>query len=119
VRRAGNRVHEIRNQICPPLIHILHLRPALIDALLQADETIVTAANCKGRDYDDKEHDGDHNAATDGKFVHRPVNGSGNTALSQPPRPSTSRRNCASEKFPPEPCRTMIAFNDGITNSRW
>ena len=34
ISRARNGVHEIRNQICAPLIHILHLRPTLIDSFV-------------------------------------------------------------------------------------
>jgi hypothetical protein len=29
-----------------------------------------------------------------------------------------SRRKCASEKFPPNPCRTIIVFSDGIMKRR-
>jgi hypothetical protein len=43
----------------------------LIDTLLQANETIVTAAEREGRnDSNEKQNDDDH-AATKGKSVHR------------------------------------------------
>jgi hypothetical protein len=48
----------------------LHLRPALIDSLLQADETIVAASNCNGSNYHDEKQNGDEDAATEREFVH-------------------------------------------------
>jgi len=86
---------------------------------LQADEAIVSAAKREGHnDGNEKDDDNDH-AATDRKFAHKVVNRSRNAQLSQPPRPSASRRKCASENFAFDPCRTIIAFIDGIMNNRW
>ena len=48
----------------------MHLRPALIDSLLQADETIVAASNCNCSNYDDEKQNGDEDAATEREFVH-------------------------------------------------
>jgi len=48
----------------------LHLRPALIDSLLQGDETIVAAGKCKSGNDDDDEQNGDEDAATEREFFH-------------------------------------------------
>jgi len=48
----------------------LHLRPALIDSLLQGDETIVAAGKCNSSNYDDDKQNGDEDAATEREFVH-------------------------------------------------
>src|SRR5204863_9118083 len=61
---------QIRNQICSTLIDILHLRPTLIHRLLQPHQTIVTAANREGSNYDKKEDDGHEDATTESEFVH-------------------------------------------------
>jgi len=50
----------------------------LIDGLLQADEAIVTAAQREGRNDNDEEQDGEHDAATEGESVHKVVNRSRN-----------------------------------------
>jgi hypothetical protein len=50
---------------------------------LQPDKAIVTAANCNRSNYDNEEQNGDEDAATERKFVHSVVNGSGNAARSQ------------------------------------
>jgi hypothetical protein len=42
----------------------------LIDRLLQADETIVTASNCDCRHYDHKKENGDEDTATEREFIH-------------------------------------------------
>jgi len=61
----------------------LHLRPTLIDGLLQADEAIVTAAQCEGRDNDNEKQNDEHGSATDHRFVHKVLNRSGNAPPSQ------------------------------------
>jgi hypothetical protein len=49
----------------------LYLRPTLIDGLLQTNETIVTAAQRKGRNNDNKKQDCEYHPATHCEFAHR------------------------------------------------
>jgi hypothetical protein len=49
----------------------LHLRPALIDSLLQADQAIVTTTNCKSYRDSNEEQDEEDNNATEGEFIHK------------------------------------------------
>jgi len=67
-------IHKVRDQICAPLIDVLHLRPALIDSLLQTDQAIVTAANCKSHRHSNEEQDEKDNDATEGESIHTIVN---------------------------------------------
>src|SRR4029077_949130 len=71
IGRARNRVHEIRDQICAPLIDVLHLRPTLIDALLQPDKTIIAAGDCKCSDDDNEKQEEEYYTTTDTECFHR------------------------------------------------
>src|SRR5262249_22663978 len=54
IGRTRNCVYQIWNQIGAPLIDVLHLRPALIDTLLQANEAIIAAAEPDSDNDDDE-----------------------------------------------------------------
>ena len=68
---AGNGVDQVRNQVGPPLIDVLDLGPALIDALLKFDQAVIRAGHGESA-HDENEKENDENtAATDGKFIHK------------------------------------------------
>src|SRR4029077_13630982 len=100
------------------LILRLHICPFCIDIRLQLNQPVVTGGKCKSSNDNDEKQDGEDHAATECEFVHKAWNGSGNDLRSQLPHPSASRKKCASENFAFEPCRTMTAFSEGITNKR-
>jgi hypothetical protein len=52
----------------------LHLRPALIDSLLQTDQAIITAAYRERCKDGNEEQDDKHDDATEREFVHTIVN---------------------------------------------
>src|SRR5262249_34960919 len=97
---------------CAPLIHILHLRPALVDGLLQTDETIVTAANCKGSDYDHKQQNGDNDAATEREFVHKELRINASDYFSK------TGVICEAMTFHSPPCFTNVSVHTNFPSSR-
>src|SRR2546423_13939075 len=71
ISRALPRVDEVRDQIRAPLIHILHLRPALIDFLLQANQPIIAARDSAPADQDEEKNDGTDAETPKKTFIHR------------------------------------------------
>src|SRR5205823_1662296 len=70
IGRARDRVHQVGDQIGAPLVNVLHLRPLLVDILLQAYQSIVSAAEKQGDNEGDEKSEDEAAAATDGKLVH-------------------------------------------------
>jgi hypothetical protein len=64
-------VDQVRDQIRAPLIHILHLRPALIDFLLQANQPIIAPGDSAPADQDEEKNDGTNAETTDKTFIHK------------------------------------------------
>ena len=71
IRFAGNRLHEIGDEVGAPLILIFDLGPRGIDALPPADELVVTVGPHRAADHDDKnDSDDKENGAADEIFAH-------------------------------------------------
>ena len=63
--RALHGVDQVRDQIRAALIHILHLRPALIDLLLQTNQPIIAASYSAPANQNNEKNDGTNAETTD------------------------------------------------------
>src|SRR5205085_1689491 len=71
IGRALHGVDQVRDQVRAPLIYILHLRPALIDFLLQTNQSIIAAGDSAPADQNNEKNDGTNAETTDKTFIHR------------------------------------------------
>ena len=68
--RALNGVDQVRNQIGAALIDILHLGPALINLLLERDQSIIAGGDSTSADQHNEKKNGTDAKTTKKAFIH-------------------------------------------------